>query len=113
MQCLTPRPRGFDEAATSNGVLDPTIYGTRYRYGWRMDLNLELFGKEYNDNHGVNQDAQIEIKINGTDGCDGTDSDNDSDDGGVSVDSDTSFFSDIDVESERLTEILKYLLLTS
>ena len=45
------------------------LHGTRYRYGWRMDLDLELFGKDYNDNHGVNQDAQIEI--DGTDGCDG------------------------------------------
>ena len=71
-----------EDSSTSNQVLQPNTWKKKSKFGWRMDINVEMF-KHYHDIVGNNDDAEVNmnINVNENEDKDDADSDSDSDDG--------------------------------
>jgi hypothetical protein len=75
-----------EDSSTSNQVLPPNEWKKKHKFGWRMDIDVELF-ENYHDTVDNNDDAEDSMNVNLNENEDNGDEDcdSDSDDGEESV----------------------------
>ncbi len=75
-----------EDSSTSNQVLQPNKWKKKSKFGWQMDIDVEMF-ENYHDTVDNNDDAQdnMNVNVNDNDNKDDEDSESDSDDGEESV----------------------------
>ncbi len=77
-------PNLEEDSSISNQVLQPNKWKKKSKFGWQMDIDVELF-ENHHDTVDGNDDVEDDMNVDVNEDDDKDDEDDESDDGGESV----------------------------